>query len=165
MEARDADGLPDARLRLAAVLAERGDLMRATDMLHALRPDLSGSNVESVVRAAILDATLALGQGRVADARKALSAARTVADPGLGAGVRLALTDARVLAEEGQIAAALAAAREVRDRMKIRQLLAYELEADLALVEIRPDREAARRLASRAKDAGFLLIARKAAGP
>jgi hypothetical protein len=68
-----------------------------------------------------------------------------------------------VLAAEGKQAEALKLAQGVRDRMRSRELEAFELEAALTLAEIRRDRPAAKALAARAMREGFLLIARKAA--
>jgi hypothetical protein len=48
--------------------------------------------------------------------------------------------------------------------MRDRQLSAFELEAELVILQAKPNRSAAEELAKRAGDAGFLLIARKAQG-
>jgi len=75
----------------------------------------------------------------------------------------LDLMEARVVAAEGRTAAAQMLAQGVRERMRSRQLEAFELEASLAIAEIGHNRPAARALATRAKRDGFLLVARKAA--
>ena len=165
-EADDPDGAVEGKISLANVLVERGELQQAADTLMTIQPSLAGAGLETVVQAAVTRSALMLAQRRVADARAALSAAAARGTSGLGlaSGVMLDLMQARVLAAEGKTAAAGAQARDVRNRMRSRQLRAFELEADLVMLLAQPNRSAAEQLATTARDAGFLLIARKARG-
>jgi tetratricopeptide (TPR) repeat protein/tRNA A-37 threonylcarbamoyl transferase component Bud32 len=157
----EQDGETDARVALAGVLAEGPDRRRAAQLLSGISPQASA---DSRALAASVRAQLALEEGRAGDARKAIASVRGSgkSDYGLSTGVMLDLMDARVLAAEGRSAAAVALAQGVRDRMRSRQLEAFELEAALVIAEITHDRTAARQLAARARRDGFLLVMRKA---
>jgi serine/threonine protein kinase/tetratricopeptide (TPR) repeat protein len=161
-EIGEQDGEAEARVALAGVLTERGDRQRAMQLLSGVGAQ---AGVDSRGLAAVLQARLALEDGRTADARKAIAAIRAANTPeyGLSTRVMLDLMEARMLAAEGRTTAAQMLAQGVRERMQSRQLEAFELEASLAIAEIGHDRPAARALASRAKRDGFLLVARKAA--
>jgi tetratricopeptide (TPR) repeat protein len=166
MEAGDPDGVVEEKLSLSHVHLERRELTQAAGTLMAVQEGLEGAGPETVVQAAVVRSALLLAQKRVADARLALApaVARGKAGLGLASGVRLDLMEARVQAAEGKADAAVARARTVRDRMRDRQLSAFELEAELVILQAKPNRSAAEELAKRAGDAGFLLIARKAQG-
>jgi len=160
-EIGDTDGEVQARTELAAVLVDRGDRARALQLLTGI-PTTAGA--DTVGLAAAVRARLALEEGRPSDARSALMTVRGAGKPdqGLATGVLLDLGDARLLAAEGRLMDAIKAAEEVRTRMRGRQLHAFELDAMLALAELRRDSNAAKQLAARAKREGFLLIARQA---
>jgi tetratricopeptide (TPR) repeat protein len=161
-EIGESDGELEARVALAAVLVEEGDRQRAGQLANGLP---SSTTPETLALGAVVRARLALEEKRIADARKEIAVARAAvkSDTGLSTGVTLDLADARVLAAEGRTMAAVNLARDVRERMRSRQLEAFELEAALAVAEIGRDRAAAKALSSRATRVGFLLIARKAA--
>ena len=76
----------------------------------------------------------------------------------------LDLVEARVLAAEGKTDEGVRLAQRVRERVRPRQLKAFELASSLAIAELSRDRAAAAQLAARAARDGFLLIARKARG-
>ena len=160
-EIGDTDGEVQARAELAAVLVERGDRARALQLLTGI-PTTAGA--DTVGLAAAVRARLALDEGRPSDARAVLMKVRGAGKPdqGLATGVLLDLGDARVLAAEGRLKDAIKAAEDVRTRMRGRQLHAFELDAMLALAELRKDRTAATQLSARARREGFLLIARQA---
>ena len=67
-----------------------------------------------------------------------------------------------MLAAEGKTDEGVRLAQRVRERVRPRQLKAFELAAALAIAELTRDRAAAAQLAARATRDGFLLIARKA---
>ncbi len=159
----DTDGAWQARVELARVLVERGDAARAAQTLADV-PASSGSDTSGT--AAALRASIALQARNPAGARAALSAVRGAGTPnyGLATGVMLDLVEARVLAAEGKTDEGVRLAQRVRERVRPRQLKAFELASSLAIAELSRDRVAAAQLAARATRDGFLLIARKARG-
>jgi len=115
-------------------------------------------------------ATIALEEGDIAAATRAISAARTVLGQSQGWEERcwFGIANARVQAAVGKVAEAQESLKAVIAETRKRSNLRYQLEARLALCEIeaRTDpasaRAHARTLEQDARSKGFGLIARKA---
>jgi ATP/maltotriose-dependent transcriptional regulator MalT len=163
-EISDSEGLVDAEIQLAGILVERGNLAAASDTMARLETALQSASPESFARAAVLRATLSLSNGSLQAGRASIEEATRRSKEGYGAAtsVALQLASARLQSAAGARTAGLAAAREVMDRSRMRGLLAFELEAGLAVAEISRDPRLATEVARRATSAKFALVARKA---
>jgi hypothetical protein len=163
-EAHDSAGVLDAEISLANVLLERGPARRGSDGdRRAVRCDQPAA--EQGARAAAVRARILREQGRAAEGRKILAAARQLSTEGFSAAtaVALDLEDGRLLAALGDASTAARRVRDVATREKMHGLLAFELEAELVRWTIeRADRAAVMDLVRRARTAKFNLIARKA---
>lgn len=165
-QAGDAAGAVAARVELGRVFLESSDAARARQEIEAIRGELSMAEPDTQANAAVVGALTSLTNGRAADARRELSGVlgRDREEFALAARVTMELAEAQLVAAEGGRDRALRLARGVLERARGRQLVAFALEAELAVLRIEgAGRDAFQRLAARAKDAGFLLVARKAA--
>ena len=163
-ELSDSEGLLDSEIRLAGILLERGNPAAAGQTIERLETPLTTAPPEVTANAAVLRATLSLRDGSFEVGRLAVEEAMRRSKEGYGAAtaVALQLVSARLQGATGARTAGVAAAREVMNRSRMRGLLAFELEAGLAVAEIRRDQQLANDIARRATSAKFALVARKA---
>ncbi|HEV8410844.1 MAG TPA: protein kinase, partial [Gemmatimonadaceae bacterium] len=131
-EAHDSAGVLDAEISLANVLLERGQHDGAATAIEGLS-DATNTPPEQGARAAAVRARILREQGRAAEGRKILAAARQLSTEGFSAAtaVALDLEDGRLLAALGDASTAARRVRDVATREKMHGLLAFELEAEL----------------------------------
>ena len=160
---KDTPGTADAHVAAARLALLKQDAASAEAALGRARLDQQ-LTPEVAAKAALLRAALLLRSGQGAAAREALgNVAPQAAEYSLATRVDLDLTQARLLAAEGRTGDAAKLAQQVAARNRRSGLVSFELEAELALLNLQPRNEAqAAALARRARAAGFVQIAREA---
>ncbi len=164
-DAADAARLLTAQTTLLNVLIESADLTAASTMLMDLDSRVSQASAEQRARLALARARLSAARGDVirAPATSAALPNRNSESYSAATTVMLELQDARTLAAAGNRSSAAEKVRNVATRMRSRNLVAFELEAELVLAEIRAsDPRSLSSLIDRSRRAQFALVARKA---